>query len=169
MAARQAATREDLVGQTFGRLTVIAFAGMNDYPRATWLCLCECGSNAVVAAHHLRTGDTVSCGCRRDEVMAMTPTWNIKETVGYTAAHGRVKTLHGSASRHRCIDCAEPAEDWSYLHDDPEELKDERGRPYSLHPAHYVPRCRRCHKRFDDTHIALRRPAEVKTSQGEST
>ncbi len=81
--------------------------------------------------------------------MALRPVWLIKPVVDYTAAHGRVKTEHGLASTHLCVDCLGPAMDWSYDHADPGERIDQRGRPYSMKQEHYWPRCRFCHKFFD--------------------
>jgi hypothetical protein len=56
----------DLTGQTFGRLKVLAFAGVyqgNSY----WRCCCTCGTVKDYAAHALKRGKTTSCGCFRME------------------------------------------------------------------------------------------------------
>lgn len=55
---------EDLVGKTFGRLTVIKRASV-DKPRVYYVCKCECGKEIVTQASHLNTGHTTSCGCSR--------------------------------------------------------------------------------------------------------
>jgi hypothetical protein len=53
----------DLVGQVFGRLTVI-YRAENDAAGGTrWLCRCDCGGESVVAGGNLRSGHTASCGC----------------------------------------------------------------------------------------------------------
>jgi hypothetical protein len=57
----------DISGQIFGKLTVICRAGSNRDRKATWLCKCECGKEAVVAGRSLRCGETKSCGCLRYE------------------------------------------------------------------------------------------------------
>src|SRR5262252_8546839 len=65
--------REDLIGRHFHQLTVIADAGSNAIygrRRVQWRCRCDCGKETVVLADHLRSGNTKSCGCRRDEVAA---------------------------------------------------------------------------------------------------
>jgi hypothetical protein len=59
----------DLTGQRFGRLSVVRRAE-NQGVKPAWLCLCDCGKEAVVKAMQLRAGDTKSCGCLRDESMA---------------------------------------------------------------------------------------------------
>lgn len=54
--------RLDLLGQVFGRLTVIGDAG-NKNRISMWLCRCECNTEKVVTRRDLQTGDTKSCGC----------------------------------------------------------------------------------------------------------
>lgn len=53
----------DIIGQRFGRLTVIARQGRDNHYQATWLCLCDCGKECVCRGHDLRRGRTKSCGC----------------------------------------------------------------------------------------------------------
>lgn len=57
----------NLLGQRFGRLTVIARAPNTADGRAVWECRCDCGSTKVVTAKMLRDGKTSSCGCYRRE------------------------------------------------------------------------------------------------------
>lgn len=54
---------KDLVGEKFGRLTVIKRAGSNKDGRAIWLCLCECGVETVKNGKLLLNGHCKSCGC----------------------------------------------------------------------------------------------------------
>jgi hypothetical protein len=61
---------KDLIGQVFGRLTVIAQAGRNGHAQRLWECRCECGKPRVVVGGGLRTGNTTSCGCARSEMVA---------------------------------------------------------------------------------------------------
>lgn len=53
----------NLVGQKFGKLTVIeeAYRKKNVY----WKCLCDCGNEVTVIGASLRNGHTTSCGCGR--------------------------------------------------------------------------------------------------------
>lgn len=53
----------DLLGQKFGRLTVIAREKNNKEKRAMWLCKCDCGNKKIVTGKHLRNGSVKSCGC----------------------------------------------------------------------------------------------------------
>lgn len=61
--------RMDLTGQTFGRLTVVEYAGAAKNGNARWLCKCACGNTTVVDGYRLRKGTTTSCGCYRREYM----------------------------------------------------------------------------------------------------
>ena len=54
-------SRSELIGQRFGRLTVIEFAGIR-HEKRTWLCKCDCGKTNTVATSTLRAGKTKSCG-----------------------------------------------------------------------------------------------------------
>lgn len=71
------------------------------------------------------------------------------EMVTYHGAHVRVRNARGRAGDHSCRECTEPATDWAYTHDDPDEVTDSKGRCYSLHESRYAPMCRPCHRRFD--------------------
>ena len=53
----------NLIGQKFGKLTIIKGAGFNKWRRTSWLCKCECGNTKIVAGECLKNGHTKSCGC----------------------------------------------------------------------------------------------------------
>lgn len=71
----------------------------------------------------------------------------------YSTAHRRVRRARGYAVDYPCAGCGSQAAEWSYDHEDPQELThyDRRGVSvgYSADPAHYQPRCRRCHGIYD--------------------
>lgn len=54
----------DLSGSKFGQLTVLSQAP-NGGTKTRWNCVCECGNTSIVAATHLRSGHTISCGCAK--------------------------------------------------------------------------------------------------------
>lgn len=57
----------DLTGQKFGKLTVVE--RVDNIGRDTaWLCLCECGSEAVATGHKLKSGNKKTCGCSKRNV-----------------------------------------------------------------------------------------------------
>lgn len=53
---------EDLTGRRFGKLVVVGQAPPKGNS-ARWVCKCDCGSDHEVAAKHLKSGATQSCGC----------------------------------------------------------------------------------------------------------
>lgn len=56
----------NLTGQKFGELTVLERAENNPFGKTMWLCKCDCGTVKAVASTFLLTGQTVSCGCKRN-------------------------------------------------------------------------------------------------------
>ena len=54
---------ENLVGQKFGKLTVLRRCFDDTNKRVSWHCICECGKECDVVAHRLKDGTTKSCGC----------------------------------------------------------------------------------------------------------
>jgi hypothetical protein len=61
----------NLVGKRFGRLRVIEqVEGRDSHRRVQWLCACSCGNQTVLTRSQLRTGNTKSCGCLRQEFYA---------------------------------------------------------------------------------------------------
>jgi len=64
----------DLEGKTFGRLTVLEYAGVR-WPEKRdkghiWRVKCKCGNEKIVLGSCLAKGDTTSCGCFHREVVS---------------------------------------------------------------------------------------------------
>jgi hypothetical protein len=61
----------DLTGRRFGRLTVLEISDKHIKPSGQkcnmWKCKCDCGVIKTVWATSLSSGETLSCGCLRDE------------------------------------------------------------------------------------------------------
>lgn len=59
--------RKNLVGEKFGRLTVLSpdedYISHDGHHYAKWLCKCDCGSVISVRGDSLKNGRTKSCGC----------------------------------------------------------------------------------------------------------
>lgn len=80
---------QDLTGRTFGRLTVVAYAGKRNGMRQ-WLCRCECncGKDKAYFAVNLLRGKSKSCGCLNAEVSgARRRTHGMTRTTTYVAWH----------------------------------------------------------------------------------
>ena len=57
---------KDLTGQIFDRLTVLAKAPTKNQ-KTFWLCECKCGNKKEIGAYKLLSGNTKSCGCKKEE------------------------------------------------------------------------------------------------------
>lgn len=54
----------NLSGQRFGLLVVLARSGTDKHGQAIWHCKCDCGGESHCLAGNLRRGISASCGCR---------------------------------------------------------------------------------------------------------
>lgn len=62
----------NLTGRRFGRLVAIGPVGTYRFKGGSyvrWLCKCDCDRSTVVVSSSLVGGTTISCGCRRQEIM----------------------------------------------------------------------------------------------------
>ena len=58
----------NLIGQRFGRLTVIKkVKSINQH--TGWECLCDCGNITIADSGALKSGDKVSCGCKKGSLI----------------------------------------------------------------------------------------------------
>lgn len=55
------------IGNIYGYLTVIERDSNDINGRARWKCQCKCGKITTVLGKHLRSGNTKSCGCLKQE------------------------------------------------------------------------------------------------------
>ncbi len=61
---------KDITGQTFGKLTVLEFAGIHPTLKKTmWRCQCSCPNKTIITAigNNLRRGISKSCICGKSE------------------------------------------------------------------------------------------------------
>lgn len=62
----------DLLGYTFGRLTVTSYLGKGKWDKHYWECTCICGGKISLPTATVKRKDgTKSCGCLRKESMAL--------------------------------------------------------------------------------------------------
>jgi hypothetical protein len=65
-------SRYNLLGQVFGRWTVIAFdESVKAYEKSRWICKCECGVEKSVLQDSLLAGRSLSCGCYEYELTSI--------------------------------------------------------------------------------------------------
>lgn len=74
---------KDLIGQKFGRLTVIKRVP-NKNKKVCWKCRCDCGNVVIVDAGSLLSGNTKSCGCLRQQT---THNINYEDLTGQRFGH----------------------------------------------------------------------------------
>ena len=64
--------QNDLTGKRFGRWLVESFVGTRKKPGSyqctLWQCVCDCGTQKIVAGYSMVSGDSQSCGCHAREV-----------------------------------------------------------------------------------------------------
>jgi hypothetical protein len=61
---------KNLIGQRFGRLSVISQLQSTAAGQARWLARCDCGGEVRAPGADLRQGRTISCGCLKAERVA---------------------------------------------------------------------------------------------------
>lgn len=83
-----------LVGQKFGRLTVVKDAGVKN-GRTYSVCLCDCGNVVVVSNKNLRNGHTKSCGCYKNDIVR-----EIGKVTGKTNVYGAQAKAHENNVSH---------------------------------------------------------------------
>lgn len=60
----------DITGKKYGRLIAVEHVGTDKHHYACWKCRCECGNELFVSSAALRSGNTKSCGCYKNETVA---------------------------------------------------------------------------------------------------
>jgi|ERR1035437_9183951 hypothetical protein len=85
------ATAINLTGNRFGRLTVINRDLGNTKHGASWLCMCDCGTERVTTSKLLRAGKTQSCGCLQRELVRKRATTH---QLGGTPEHRSWAAMH---------------------------------------------------------------------------
>ena len=98
-----------------------------------------------------RTGDPLGMKQARGATGADSLSWK-GDDVSYHAAHARVRNARGSASQWPCEECDNPAAQWAYDHQDPNEKSatfGDRTIAYSTDVNRYRALCRGCHVKLD--------------------
>jgi len=130
------------------------------------LCRCDCGKQVTPRISSLKVGDAQTCGCSRGPskyeqkhcpvcgtlAMIRRDHKSCSRACGYQLAraarqsehpsydvwHKRITKARGPASGYACVDCGEPAEDWSTVNPSSGDVR-----------RRFQPRCRKCHRRYD--------------------
>ena len=83
----------EMIGRTFGRLTVLEDAGPTNSNERRYLCICECGGKRRVRGARLRHGEATDCGCGAREIISRTAkrtftVHGLSRTPTYSVWHG---------------------------------------------------------------------------------
>lgn len=62
--------RIEMEGRQYGEWAVLEFLGANSNGQTIYLCSCSCGTLRVVVAQPLRMGKSVSCGCKKADLIS---------------------------------------------------------------------------------------------------
>lgn len=128
-----------------------------DAPNA---CL-TCGTKFQIYRWQLARGwgkfCCVSCGSK-SRTKERNGAWK-GDNITYEAVHFRLLAAKGPATNYVCT-CGETAAEWAYSHQDVNQVKCPKGRPYSTNLSYYAPKCRHCH-RLEDLNRDASKPVPV--------
>ena len=94
--------RIDMVGNTYGRVTVVSYVGVSEDRHALWKCNCECGRTFITRGKDLRQGKITSCGCARKEHCS-------ERMKSFNTTHGKRYTRLYHVWRDMRVRCTNPA------------------------------------------------------------
>jgi len=97
----------DMVGQKFGKITVVKLDHMHPKNGAYWECLCDCGSGKefLVSGKNIRQGKVLSCGCLVKECALMRRDNLLDKKFGMLTVFSFVEKQHGGISWLCTCDC----------------------------------------------------------------
>jgi hypothetical protein len=55
--------RKDIIGDKYGKLTVVEVVGVDKYRAVLYKCKCDCGNETILSKRALVSNNTTSCGC----------------------------------------------------------------------------------------------------------
>lgn len=88
-----------IAGEKYGRLTAIERSVVNGV--SYWLCRCDCGNTKTVKYAHLAYGNTVSCGCYRDEINKSKKPANRTHGMSYSREYSIWRSMKNRCSSKR--------------------------------------------------------------------
>ena len=76
-----------LVGEKYGKLTVIERVENNRYDQICYKCKCECGGEVIVSGSNLKKGNTNSCGCLKSKGEMIINNWLQKNNIDFRSQY----------------------------------------------------------------------------------
>ena len=121
IAEKAARSCIDLTGQRFASLIVQKRAGASNSSEATWLCLCDCGTERIVSGGKLRNGESKACySCDRKRRGQLLATDLTSKRIGRLKVIDRAGTNARGLVTWNCVcDCGEMtvATAWALKHE----------------------------------------------------
>lgn len=91
-----------LIGEKYGKLTVLDDTEKNKYGKTICKCLCECGNIVNVLSNSLRTSHTISCGCTKSLMPSKIKQY--LEELGYEIKMEKRVNLENMEMAYLCFD-----------------------------------------------------------------
>lgn len=93
---------KNIIGNKYGRLTVLGDTGKRYHTTVIWRCKCDCGNDIEIRGDAIRSGNTKSCGCFSKEKVAER---NINRTIHGHSKRGKVSRTYNSwfNMKQRCL------------------------------------------------------------------
>ena len=102
-----------MIGEKYGKLTVIDTAPNNSKNQTCLLCQCDCGNKKIVPKIYLRAGNTTSCGCNKRSRYAADL---VGKRFGKLTVLYRTENHDGQVAHWMCkCDCGKTHETTTYL------------------------------------------------------
>lgn len=92
-----AASRKDITGLVFGKLTASKVVGSTKSGNVIWMCTCSCGGEKKATTAKLMGGLVVSCGCARTDPKVYSSPKILEKSAEYAAKRRGLKMKAGGS------------------------------------------------------------------------
>ena len=96
---------QSLVGNKYGKLTVIERDKNDKFNQVQYKCLCDCGGITTVSANNLRNGITNSCGCLKSKGEMLINKWLQDHNINFKTQYS-IEEIILESGRHPLFDFA---------------------------------------------------------------
>ena len=93
------ASFKPLIGQKFGKLTVLERVENNRFGHVCYKCKCECGGETIVSGNNLSRGITSSCGCIKSKGEMFINKWLVEHKINFIPQYSHDKIILSSGRR----------------------------------------------------------------------
>lgn len=99
----------DLTGIKYGRWTVLSRERSAKHGQSLWKCVCDCGNIKIITGAVIKSGESKSCGCYKNEMASINAT--IARTKHSHSKRGNVSSVYRiwQAIKSRCTNPSNPA------------------------------------------------------------